>query len=414
MSVSSKPSVDGARLWRSLEEMARIGPGVAGGNCRLALTDEDKTGRDLFISWAEDAGCEVSVDEMGNIFARRKGSSADLPPVMAGSHLDTQPTGGRYDGVWGVLAALEVVRTLNDHGIATQHPLEVVVWTNEEGSRFQPAMMGSGVFSGALDLAASLKAEDASGKSFGDELQRIGYKGDIPCRSRPIKGYLEAHIEQGPILEGEEKAIGVVSGIQGIKWFKGRVTGINSHAGTTPMEVRRDPLVGMARMIDRIDRETRGFRPDAVSTVGMFTVGPGSINVINEKIEFSLDLRCPDDGALAELETRVRAICGEVARDMGLGLELDEIWHSPATAFGDEIVASVAQAAKERGYPSRHIVSGAGHDAKYLSEICPTGMVFIPCKDGISHNESESILQEHAAMGANVLLDALLSLALIA
>jgi beta-ureidopropionase / N-carbamoyl-L-amino-acid hydrolase len=403
--------VNAKRLWASLEEMARIGPGAAGGSRRLALTDEDKAGRDRFVAWAREAGCAVAVDEVGNIFARRDGSAGDASPVLAGSHLDTQPTGGRYDGVYGVLSALEVIRTLNDAGRRTRRPVEAVVWTNEEGSRFQPAMNGSGVFAGALELAATYAATDGAGLRFADELARIGYRGDLPARPRPIHAYLEAHIEQGPILEAEGREIGIVTGIQGIKWFKLGLRGFNAHAGTTPMEVRRDPLLGASRMVDAIDRTARAFRPDAVATVGMFAVSPGSINVINERVDFSLDLRCPADAALLELERRVRAACGDVAGTMGLALDFAEIWFSPATAFAEPVVGAVERSARALGHSARRIVSGAGHDAKYLAEICPTGMIFIPCRDGVSHNEAERIEPAQAEAGANVLLRTVLELA---
>lgn len=404
-------SVNGDRLWASLEEMAQIGPGVAGGNRRLALTDEDKTGRDRFVAWAREAGCTITVDAVGNIFARRAGSEPDVAPVLAGSHLDTQPTGGRYDGVFGVLSALEVVRTLNDQGVQTRRPVEVVVWTNEEGSRFQPAMAGSAVFSGAMTLETACDARDESGKRFGDELERIGYRGELPARKRPLHAYLEAHIEQGPVLEVEGRQIGIVTGIQGIKWYKLAVHGFNAHAGTTPMEVRRDPLVGAARMVDAIDRVTRAARPDAVATVGMFAVSPGSINVINERVDFSVDLRCPDDAAVLGIEAQVREACGEVAEQMGLQLTFEEIWHSPATAFAPPVVEAVERSAVSLGYRARRIVSGAGHDAKHLADICPTAMIFIPCKDGVSHNEAEHIEPEQAEEGANVLLRTVLELA---
>jgi len=404
-------TVNGKRLWQSLEDMAQIGPGVAGGNCRLALTDEDKAGRDQFVAWAREAGCTVTVDAVGNIFARRAGTDEAAEPVLSGSHLDTQPTGGRYDGVFGVLSALEVVRTLNDRAIQTRRPVEVVVWTNEEGSRFQPAMNGSGVFAGFMELQQAYDASDEAGLRFGDELERIGYKGDAPARKRPIHAYLEAHIEQGPILEVEDKEIGIVTGIQGIKWYRLAVHGFNAHAGTTPMEVRRDPLVGAARMVDAIDRVTRATRPDAVATVGMFSVSPGSINVINERVDFSLDLRCPDDGALLGIEAKLREACEEVAERMGLGLDFEDIWHSHATTFAPPVVSIVEQSAASLGYRARRIVSGAGHDAKYLADICPTAMIFIPCKDGVSHNEAEHIESQQAEQGANVLLRTVLELA---
>jgi N-carbamoyl-L-amino-acid hydrolase len=405
------PQVNPARLWQTLMDMAKIGPGIAGGNRRLALTEEDRQGRDLFCSWAKDAGCTVSVDGMGNIFARRPGKRTDAEPVMTGSHLDTQPTGGRFDGVYGVLAGLEAVRAMNDGKIETRRPVEVVVWTNEEGSRFQPAMIGSGVFSGAFTLEQGYGQVDAEGIRLGDALDKIGYKGTAKSGPRPVHAYLEAHIEQGPILEAERKTIGVVSGIQGVKWFKAKVTGMNAHAGTTPMEVRRDPLVGAAKMVQAVDRITRALRPDCVGTVGEFKVGPGSINVINQDVKFSIDLRCPDRDVLHELERGVRGACAEIAQEMGLKLEIEEIWYYEPTAFNTKVVDTVAQAAQALGYSTRRIVSGAGHDAKHLAGVCPTGMVFIPCENGISHNEAETITPEQAGAGANVLLNTILALA---
>ncbi|HUJ77314.1 MAG TPA: allantoate amidohydrolase, partial [bacterium] len=296
--MAERLSVNPQRLWQSLMDMARIGPGVAGGNRRLALTEEDKAGRDLFCGWVQAAGCTVSVDGIGNIFARRPGSDAGAMAVLTGSHLDTQPTGGRFDGVYGVLAGLEVLRALNDGQVRTKRPVEVVVWTNEEGSRFQPAMVGSGVFSGKFSLDYGYAQTDAQGVRLGDALERIGYKGPAPAGKRLLHAYLEAHIEQGPLLEAHGKAIGVVTGIQGVKWFKARLKGMNAHAGTTPMEVRRDPLQGAARMVLAVDRIARATRPDCVGTVGEFQVGPGSINVSNAEVRFSIDLRCPDGGVL--------------------------------------------------------------------------------------------------------------------
>ncbi|HEX7926139.1 MAG TPA: Zn-dependent hydrolase [bacterium] len=407
----SKQSVNQDRLWQSLMDMAKVGPGVAGGNKRVALTEEDRQGRDLFVGWCKASGATVSIDAIGNIFARRPGSEPDAAPVMTGSHLDTQPTGGRFDGVFGVLAGLEVLRALNDAKVQTRRPVEVVVWTNEEGSRFQPAMFGSGVFSGKMRLADSYAAKDADGVTVGDALKKIGYAGPVPAAPRPIHAYLEAHIEQGPVLEHEKKTIGIVSGIQGVKWFKVRVTGVNAHAGTTPMEVRRDPLLGAAKMVQAIDQITRATRPDCVGTVGEFKVGPGSINVINQDVRFSVDLRCPDATVLAKLETDVTATCKRIAQESGLKLDWDPIWYSEPTDFDGKVVNTVAQAAKAHGYSARHIVSGAGHDAKYLAEICPTGMIFIPCEAGISHNEAENITPQDAAAGAIVLLNTVLQLA---
>jgi len=407
----TQPQVNGDRLWQSLMDMARIGPGVAGGNRRITLTEEDRQGRDLFVSWVKAAGCAVTVDAIGNIFARRPGRNPGADPVITGSHLDTQPTGGRFDGVFGVLAGVEVLRSMNDLKLETLRPVEVAVWTNEEGSRFQPAMFGSGTFTGKFTLEQSYAAKDSNGITVGEALGRIGYKGSAPAAPRPIHAYIEAHIEQGPVLETERKTIGVVSGIQGVKWFKARVSGMNAHAGTTPMEVRRDPLLGASRMVQAVDRITRATRPDCVGTVGEFSVGPGSINVINQEVRFSIDLRCPDAGVLATLENNVLAACREIAQEMGLGLEIDPIWYSEPTDFHQRVVGAVAKAASHLGYSARRMVSGAGHDAKYLAEICPAGMIFIPCEKGISHNEAENITREDAAAGANVLLNAVLALA---
>ncbi len=403
--------IDGDRLWQSLEEMAQIGATPLGGSRRLALTDEDRAGRDLFVRWATEAGCGVTVDAMGNIFARRPGGNPDADPVMSGSHLDTQPTGGRFDGVLGVLAPLEAVRALNDAGIATARPIEVAVWTNEEGSRFQPAMMGSAVFAGLAGLEETYQAQDKDGLTVGGELARIGYKGDRPAAPRPIHAYFETHIEQGPVLETDGKQIGIVTGIQGMKWIKAAVRGINSHAGTTPMEVRRDPLLGAAKMVEAVDRAARTLRPDAVGTVGEFAVEPGSINVINREVKFSIDLRCPEEAALLELNDRVRAACNEIATAAGLELELEEIWHLAPTVFDAACVDAVQAASEKLGFSSRRIVSGAGHDAKYLADICPTAMIFVPCRDGISHNETEHIEPDQAAAGADVLLHAMLQMA---
>ena len=404
-------NINGNRLWQSLDDMAQVGPGVAGGNCRLALTEEDKAGRDLFIRWAEAAGLQVRVDELGNIFARRAGQDDSAAPVLVGSHLDTQPTGGRYDGVYGVLSGLEVLRTLNDNGIETLRPMEVVVWTNEEGSRFHPAMNGSGVFSGALEKQASYDQISVDGHRFEDDLKKIGYKGTHPCAAFPIHAYVEAHIEQGPILEREQNIVGVVSGIQGMKWFKLRLEGMNSHAGTTPMVVRRDAMVGAARIVDQIDRLTRQHNPKAVSTVGMMEVSPCSMNVINSEARFSLDLRCPVAEDLFFLEGEIRKMAEQTAKEMNLVLRFEEIWYSPPTLFAPEIVDNVEAQAQAMGFSHQRIVSGAGHDAKYLADICPTAMIFIPCKDGISHNEAEDVEPEHATAGAAVLLNTLVALA---
>ena len=407
----AEAKVNGERLWRSLMELARIGATPAGGSRRLALSDEDQAGREAFLAWARDAGCSVTIDEMGNLFVRREGDDPAAAPVVTGSHLDTQPTGGRFDGVYGVLSGLEVLRALNDGGIRTRRPVEVVVWTNEEGSRFQPAMIGSGVFSGAFSLDYAHGQRDAAGKTLGDELARIGFKGKAPCRARPMHAYIEAHIEQGPVLEAEDRVLGVVTGIQGIKWFHCRVRGVNAHAGTTPMAVRRDPLLGVARMVAAIEDLYPRFNPDVVYTVGMLQADPGSINVINREVFFSLDLRCPDPQRLEALAQAVRAECMRISVAAGLELELEQIWDCPPRQFAPAVVEAVETAAAAAELPYRRMVSGAGHDAGYVSDVCPTGMIFIPCKDGLSHNEAESVEPEHVAAGADVLLRAVLKLA---
>ncbi len=405
-------SIDGARLWDSLMEMARIGATAKGGNCRLALTDLDRQGRDLFVRWCEAAGCTVSVDAMGNIFARRPGRDPGrdpgLAPVMTGSHLDTQPTGGRFDGVYGVLAGLEVIRTLNDHGIETEAPVEAVVWTNEEGARFAPAMIASGVFAGVFDLDYAHALTDPDGKSLGAELERIGYKGEAECGGREVKAYFEAHIEQGPILEAEAKPVGVVTGAQGQRWFEVTVTGAESHAGTTPMNRRRDALAGAAHMVGEVQRIATSRPPHAVSTVGVLNSSPNSRNTIPGSVFFTVDLRHPEDDTLSAMAAELRAACQGIAKEAGLACELDEIWYFAPIVFDADCVAAVRQGAGALGYDHLDIVSGAGHDACYLAKVAPTGMIFVPCKDGISHSEIESAEPDDLAAGCNVLLHAIL------
>ena len=401
--------VDGGRLWDSLMEMAKFGPGERGGNRRLALTDEDKAGRDCFVDWCKQAGCTVTVDNMGNIFARRPGRNNDLAAVAAGSHLDTQPHGGKFDGVFGVLAGLEVIRSLNDHGIETEAPLEVVVWTNEEGSRFTPAMLSSGVFAGAFTLDEAHACTDADGKTFRDELARIGYLGDENCGERRFAAFFETHIEQGPILEREDKTIGVVTDAQGQRWFDVTVRGRDSHAGTTPMPGRKDALLGAARMVDAINAIAMAHAPDAVSTVGELSVSPNSRNTIPGEVRFSVDLRNPRGAALDAMAEAARKDCAAIAATTGLELDMKEIWHFPALAFDEGCVASVREAADALGYAHRDIVSGAGHDACYAARVAPTGMIFVPCAEGLSHNEDESAEPDDLAAGCNVLLHAMVA-----
>ena len=401
-------SINGERLWQSLMEMAKIGPTDLGGNCRLALTDLDREGRDLFVRWCKEAGCSITVDDMGNIFARRSGRDDSLPPVMTGSHLDTQPTGGKFDGVFGVLAGLEVIRTLNDHGIETAAPVEAVVWTNEEGSRFAPAMIASGVFAGVFDIDYAHARSDPDGKTLGDELERIGYKGEAKTGEREVKAFFEAHIEQGPILEAEEKEIGIVTGAQGQRWFEVTITGRESHAGTTPMVRRADALAGAARMISTVRRIALENPPHAVSTVGVLENSPNSRNTIPGKVFFTVDLRHPEDETLTAMAEGMRKAFAEIAEEDHLACDIEEIWYVAPIAFDQDCVGAVRQGAELHGYQHREIISGAGHDACYLSKVAPTAMVFVPCKDGLSHNELESATPGDLAAGCNVLLHAML------
>jgi N-carbamoyl-L-amino-acid hydrolase len=401
--------VNGDRLWESLMEMAKIGGTEKGGVCRLALTDEDKAARDLYVKWCEAAGCTVSVDEMGNIFARRPGKDDSLPPICTGSHIDSQPTGGKYDGIYGVLAGLEVVRTLNDLDIETNAPIEISAWTNEEGSRFAPAMIGSGVFCGEFTLEEGYACADKDGATLGDELKRIGYNGDLKCAPRPIGAFFEAHIEQGPILEAEEKTIGVVQGVQGIRWFEIEVTGMESHAGTTPMERRRDALVGVSRMVGEAHRIGEANMPDGRTTIGYMEVTPNSTNVIPGRVFFRADIRHPDAAALDAMESEFQASCEKIATDLKLELDFNRIWYSEPVIFDAACVKAVQEAANALGHANRPITSGAGHDAVYVSRVAPTAMIFIPCEDGISHNEIEEATPGDLAAGCDVLLNAMVS-----
>jgi N-carbamoyl-L-amino-acid hydrolase len=400
--------INGDRLWQSLMTLAKIGATEKGGVCRLALTDLDREARDLFVRWCKEAGCTVTIDKMGNIFARRAGRDNSLPPVMTGSHIDTQPTGGKFDGAYGVLAGLEVIRTLNDHGTETQAPVEVVVWTNEEGSRFAPAMVASGVFGGAFDLAYALSRADTEGKTMGEELKRIGYYGDQEVGGRKVGAFFEAHIEQGPILEAEKKQIGIVQGVQGIRWYEVVVTGQEAHAGPTPMKRRKDALVGASRMVGHVNRIGLENLPYACATVGMMQVSPNSRNTIPGRVFFTVDFRHPDEAVLNRMDAALRQACEAEAKAIGLTLDLKEIWYSPPVKFARECVGAVEAAARELGYANMPIISGAGHDAVYLSRVAPTAMVFVPCEDGISHNEIENATKDDVAAGCDVLLRAMI------
>ena len=400
-------TIDSQRLWDSLMTMAEIGATQKGGVCRLALTDLDKQSRDLFIEWCESAGCRVSVDAMGNIFARRPGRNDDLPPVVTGSHLDSQPTGGKFDGAYGVLAGLEVIRSLNDASVETDAPVEVAVWTNEEGSRFAPAMMGSGVFAGLFELNDIHATTDVDGVALGEELTRIGYKGE-GCGDRPVGAYFEAHIEQGPILEAEEKTIGVVTGAQGQRWYEVTLTGMEAHAGPTPMARRRDALLGASRLVDAVNRLGHEFQPDACATVGMMQVRPNSRNVIPGEVFLTIDLRHPIDDRLSAMDAALREQAAAIAEAAKLDMAFEQILHFEATPFDPDCVDAVRNGADRFGYAHRDIVSGAGHDAVYVAKVAPSGMIFVPCEDGISHNEIENATAEDLAAGCQVLLHAML------
>jgi beta-ureidopropionase / N-carbamoyl-L-amino-acid hydrolase len=395
--------INGDRLWQSLAEMAKIGATAAGGVCRLALTDLDKQARDLFVSWCHAAGCKVSVDGMGNVFARREGLDSSLPCVMTGSHLDTQPTGGRFDGVYGVLAGLEVIRTLNDHAIRTRAALEVVVWTNEEGTRFSPAMIASGVFAGVFDLHYGLSRSDLHGVTIGQELERIGYAGKAQVGQRKIAAFYETHIEQGPLLETSGNTIGAVFAAHGQRWYDITITGQEAHAGPTPMARRRDALVGASRLVLDVNRIGLAT-PLACATVGNLRVSPNSRNTVPGLVRLSVDLRHPGDDVLSSMDSDLRRSLRVIAEEAHLKTDIQEIWHSPAVQFDPTCVQSVRAAAEQLALPHQDIVSGAGHDACYLNRVAPTGMIFVPCKDGISHNEAEVASKDDVAAGAQVLL----------
>jgi len=391
--------------------MARIGATEKGGSCRLALTDEDRDGRDLFVKWAKEADCSISVDDMGNIFARRAGRDPARAPVAAGSHLDTQPHGGKFDGVFGVLAALEVIRALNDHRVETTAPVEAVVWTNEEGSRFAPSMIASGVFAGVFEKEFAWNLRDADGLTLGDELTRIGYRGDARCGDHEFSALIEAHIEQGPILERDDRVIGVVSGAQGQRWYDVAVTGQDAHAGPTPMPGRKDALVAAASVVSGLRRLALANPPNGVATVGNLNVQPNSRNTIPGAVDFTVDMRNPDDATLKKMDEAFRKLCAEVEQTESVVIDVKQIWHCPPVIFDERCVQAVRAAAKTLDYSHQDIVSGAGHDACHVARIAPTGMIFVPCADGLSHNEEESAEPDDLESGCNVLLQSMLKLA---
>jgi N-carbamoyl-L-amino-acid hydrolase len=403
--------INSARLWDSLMEMAKIGPGVAGGCNRQTLTDADNEGRHLFKSWCEAAGMTMGVDTMGNMFATRPGADPEALPVYMGSHLDTQPTGGKYDGVLGVLGALEVVRTMNDLGVKTRRPIVVTNWTNEEGTRFAPAMLASGVFIGMHSQEYAYDRRDAEGKRFGDELARIGWVGEEPVGARKMHAMLELHIEQGPILEAEGKQIGVVTHGQGLWWLQITLTGKDAHTGSTPMQMRVNAGLGMARITERVHQIAMSHQPDAVGAVGHANVYPNSRNVIPGKAVFTVDIRSPHQDKLDAMKAEVTRAAHAVAAELGLGCEIEDVGHFDPVTFDPDLVRIVRHSAEKLGYSHMNIVSGAGHDACWINRVAPTVMVMCPCVDGLSHNEAEEISPEWAAAGTDVLLHACLEVA---
>jgi N-carbamoyl-L-amino-acid hydrolase len=400
--------INGDRLWSSLMELAKIGATEKGGVKRLTLTDLDKQGRDLVTGWARDAGLSITVDQIGNVFMRRDGEDNTLPPVMTGSHIDTQPTGGKFDGNYGVLAGLEVVRTLNDKGIKTKAPIEVAFWTNEEGSRFVPVMMGSGVFCGAFTLEHAYAAKDTEGKTVKDELERIGYKGDQVPGRHPIGAYFEAHIEQGPVLEDADKVIGVVPAVMGLSWYDCTVTGMEAHAGPTPMHLRKDAMQVSTRIIQEVVAIANRYPPYGRGTVGIMQVFPNSRNVIPGEVKFSIDLRNVSDDLLNTMHEEMLAFVEKTRQETGLGIQIERVSYYPPCPFHSDCVGAVRNATAKLGYSTMDVVSGAGHDAIYAARVAPAGMIFVPCKDGISHNEIEDAKAEHLEAGCNVLLHAML------
>ena len=406
--------VNGVRLWESLERMAKIGATPKGGVCRLALTELDRESRDLFIQWAWAAGCQVRIDQLGNIFARRPGRDPCAAPVLTGSHADSQPTGGKYDGIYGVLGGLEVVRALNDAGIETERPIDVVIWTNEEGSRFAPAMIASGVFAGVYTLEHALSRTDRDGVTLGQALQKIGYDGAEAVGGCPVHAAYELHIEQGAILERSGHTIGVVTAGQGQRWYEVTLTGIDAHAGTTPMDLRRDALLGAARMIDFVDTLGRLHAPYGRATVGMIEARPNSRNTVPGECFFTIEVRHPEPAVLDEMNDALRQALSRIAGDIGLEERIQQIFDYAPVPFAPQCIDAVRQAAIALELSHVDIVSGAGHDACYVARVAPTGMIFIPCIGGLSHNEGEAISPAWAEAGANVLLHAVLTSAGVA
>jgi beta-ureidopropionase / N-carbamoyl-L-amino-acid hydrolase len=408
MTSQTNLTINQMRLWDSLMETAAFGGTPRGGIKRLTVSDEDKRVRDWFKAACEKLGCTVVVDEVGNMFATRPGKRSDVLPIAMGSHLDTQPTGGKFDGVLGVLGPLEVMRTLVEMGYESNAPLMIVNWTNEEGSRFAPAMLCSGVYAGVFTPEYAYTREDRQGIKLGDELQRIGYKGLHKAGSIKFSSMFELHIEQGPILEAEEKVIGIVTGVQGMRWYEVTVKGQESHTGATPMGLRKNALLGAARMIDAIHQVGMAHLP-GVASVGLIENRPNSRNVVPGEVFFTVDLRHPDENTLDKMEAAYQAALPKIAAELNLEIEEKRIWNSPAVKFAPELIQCVRNGVAQAGFPSRDMASGAGHDAAYINRVTPTTMIFVPCLGGISHNESESTTPEECAAGTQVLLNAVLA-----
>ncbi|XKE45921.1 M20 family metallo-hydrolase [Halomonas organivorans] len=403
-------SIDGQRLWDTLMAMAEIGPTANGGSCRLALTPEDAAGRRQLLDWCEAIGCTWRVDRVGNLFIRRPGRRDELAPVGTGSHLDTQPKGGRFDGILGVLAGLEVFRTLHEAGIVTERPLELVVWTNEEGSRFAPAMVASGTYAGEFPVDYTLSRRDADGVTLGEALEISGYAGDLPVGEPRLDGFFELHIEQGPVLEAAGESIGVVTGVQGMRWFDVTFSGQPAHAGPTPMRLRHDALAAAARLIDRLQAHALADASgDTKVTCGCLDIEAASRNVIPGEVRLTVDLRHVVEAELDALQALFERELAAAGEAFGVAVSRERIWASPVVAFAPDCIAAVEQATRAQDVPWRRMMSGAGHDAVYVSRVAPTAMIFIPCRDGISHNEAEYATPEHCALGAQVLCDAMLS-----
>jgi N-carbamoyl-L-amino-acid hydrolase len=405
--------INSDRMWADIHDTAKFGGTAKGGVRRLTLSEEDRQVRDWFRAACEAAGCEVHVDALGSMFAIRPGRDKSKLPVGMGSHLDTQPTGGKFDGILGVLSGLEVIRTLNDAGIETEAPICLVNWTNEEGSRFAPAMMASGVYANMFKVDDILARKDAEGVTVASALDQIGYRGSVPVGTQRLGAFVELHIEQGPILEREQKTIGVVERGQGVLWYDGHITGMERHAAT-PMEYRQDAMAALAEIVLAAEKIAKSHAPNAVATVGEAVIAAPSRNVVPGEIAFTMDVRSPDDAIMTVLDTKIREAIAEIAKRRRAEITFDNVWRKPVTMFNEGVVGAVEQATAALGYSNRRITSGAGHDACNLNEVIPTAMIFVPCKEGISHNEVEDATKDDCAAGANVLLHATLSLAGIA